>query len=200
VTVHRRSLVLNQNYEPLNVCAGRRAFVLVLSGKAEILEQAADPIHGVGRNYHLPSVIRLRYAVRRPRPRVRLTRREVFARDGQRCQYCGREGRDLTLDHVLPRHRGGQHDWENIVAACRPCNHHKGGRTPTEARMRLLTRPRRPSVTAAELFAPYLDQYQEWRPFISGWLREPAAPSEQNGHAPAAPLPALRPGLVGQAS
>lgn len=167
---NRRALVLNQNYEPLNVCAGRRAFVLVYSGKAEVLEAAEQPIRGVDRAFTLPSVIRLHHAVRRPRPRVRLTRREVFARDRHRCQYCGHSGHDLTLDHVVPRHRGGEHEWENLVTACRPCNHRKGGRTPREAHMRLVRNPVRPTVTAGELFVQYLERYREWQPFLVGWL------------------------------
>lgn len=170
MTIERRALVLNQNYEPLNVCPARRAFVLVHHGKAEVVHECVESICGVGTSYALPSVIRLRQAIRRPRPRVRLTRKEVFARDGQRCQYCGGHGVEMTLDHVLPRHRGGTHDWENLVAACRACNHRKGGRTPGEAHMRLLREPRRPTATPAALFGSYLERYDEWRPFVVGWL------------------------------
>ena len=168
--IERRALVLNQNYEPLNVCPVRRAFVLVHHGKAEIIQASEESILGVGARYPLPSVIRLHQPVRRPRPRVRLTRREVFARDQQRCQYCGRADKELTLDHVMPRHRGGPHAWENLVAACRSCNHRKGGRTPVEAHMRLLREPVRPLATPTALFGEYLDRYREWRPFVVGWL------------------------------
>lgn len=170
MTIDRSALVLNQNFEPLNVCSVRRAFVLVDHGKAEVLEAAKDGIRGVDRVYQTPSVIRLHHFVRRPRPRVRLTRREVFARDEGRCQYCGLAESDLTLDHVIPRHRGGRHDWDNIVAACRRCNHRKGGRTPAEAHMRLTRSPRQPTLTPAEMFTRYLEGYREWRPFVVGWL------------------------------
>ena len=170
VSIQRQALVLNQNYEPLNVCGVRRAVVLVFGGKADLLETADMAIRGVGREYPAPSVIRLRHAVRRPLPRVRLTRREVFARDRQQCQYCGQHGRDLTLDHVVPRRLGGEHAWENLVTACRACNHRKGGRTPGEARMRLLREPVRPRLTAAQSFAHHLARYREWRPFLFGWL------------------------------
>jgi 5-methylcytosine-specific restriction endonuclease McrA len=170
LSIERRALVLNQNYEPLNVCAVRRAFVLVYHGKAEILQASEEAIHGVSSDFPLPSVIRLHQPVRRPRPRVRLTRKEVFARDQQRCQYCGNAGVELTLDHVIPRHRGGAHEWENLVAACRPCNHRKGGRTPGEARMRLLREPARPAATPAALFGHHLERYGEWHPFLFGWL------------------------------
>ena len=108
-------LVLNQNYEPLNVCNARRALVLVDGGKAEVLEHAFGDIRTPSRAIPRPSVIRLVYMIKRPRPRVRLTRREIFMRDGYTCQYCGLKSRDLTLDHVIPRHRGGPHSWENLV-------------------------------------------------------------------------------------
>lgn len=170
MAVEQRALVLNQNYEPLNVCAVRRAFVLVYHGKAEVVQAADDSIRGVSQGYPLPSVIRLHQPVRRPRPRVRLTRKEVFARDQQRCQYCGTEGVELTLDHVMPRYRGGPHEWENLVAACRVCNHRKGGRTPAEAHMRLLREPTRPVATPAALFGHYLERHREWHPFLLGWL------------------------------
>jgi 5-methylcytosine-specific restriction endonuclease McrA len=171
VAIQRRALVLNQNYEPLNVCSVRRAVVLVFRGKAEILEIGDEPLRGVGdARYDTPSVIRLQHFVRRSMPQLRLTRREVFARDGYSCQYCGGRN-DLTLDHVTPRHRGGPHTWENLTTACRPCNHGKGGRTPEEANMTLAKRPRRPSAHPAELFAVHLDHYNEWTPFIDGWRR-----------------------------
>src|SRR5204862_442598 len=130
-------LVLNQNYEPLNVCNTRRALVLVDGGKAEVLEHAFGNILTPSRAIPRPSVIRLVYMIKRPRPRVRLTRREVFMRDQYTCQYCGLKTRDLTLDHVIPRHRGGPHTWENLVSACRSCNHRKGGKALEECRMPL---------------------------------------------------------------
>jgi 5-methylcytosine-specific restriction endonuclease McrA len=120
-------LVLNQNYERLNVCNARRALVLVDGGKAEVLEHAFGDLRTPSRIIPRPSVIRLVYMIKRPRPRVRLTRREVFMRDQYTCQYCGLKTRDLTLDHVIPRHRGGAHTWENLVSACRSCNHRNGG-------------------------------------------------------------------------
>lgn len=182
--LNRNVLVLNQNYEPLNVCHARRAFVLVLHGKAELLSTGVEGIHTVDRLFELPSVIRLHQMVRRPRPRLRLTRREVFARDHFRCQYCGSSERELTLDHVVPRQRGGRHEWENIVAACRACNHRKGGRTPDEAHMRLAQAPYRPAATPAALFGQYLDHYEDWQPFLAGWL--PQATPAASGEVPAA--------------
>jgi len=119
-----------------------------------------------------PSVIRLVYMIKRPRPQMRLTRREVFQRDRFTCMYCGKQSRDLTLDHVFPRHRGGAHTWENLVSACKPCNHRKAGRTPQEARMHLLREPFHPRTSAYYIFYQYLNAQQEWRKFIPGWEQD----------------------------
>ena len=162
-------LVLNQNYEPLNVCHPRRAFVLLERGKAEVLEHGRGSLRSASRSWPLPSVIRLIYMIKRPRPQMRLSRREVFNRDRYTCQYCGHRGsRDLTLDHVMPRHRGGAHSWENLVTACKPCNHRKGGKTLSEARLRLSREPHEPRSDIYSLFTPYLadDRNDAWRTYL----------------------------------
>lgn len=160
-------LVLNQNYEPLNVTSARRAIVLLDRGKAEVLEHGHGLVRSTSHVHPLPSVIRLIYLIRRPRPQVRLSRREVFLRDGFTCQYCGVKSRDLTLDHVVPRQRGGKHVWENLVSACKACNHRKGNRTPEEARMHLRREPRRPSASALYIFASYLPHQNGWHKFLA---------------------------------
>ncbi len=162
-------LVLNQNYEPLNVCHARRAFVLIDRGKAEVLEHGEGGIRTSRLLFLLPSVIRMIYMIKRPRPKMRLSRREVFNRDKYTCQYCSRQTRELTLDHVLPRHKGGRHEWENLVSACKTCNHRKAGRTPKEARMRLLREPFTPRVSSYYVVYRYLDGQEDWRKFIPGW-------------------------------
>jgi len=162
-------LVLNGNYEPLNVCTTKRAIILLMNKKAVALENGRGLIRTVSAAYERPSVIRLAYVVRRPRPRARLSKREILRRDGYRCQYCGRETSNLTLDHVIPRNRGGRHRWDNLVAACPQCNRRKGGRTLAEARMRLLQEPREPRPTAYYLFGGYLRENQEWGKYIEGW-------------------------------
>ena len=139
-------LVLNQNYEPLNVCNLPRAFRLLFGEKAEVIEYDHQMIRTPRTEFRAPSVIRLQHLIKRPRPRVKLSRREVFARDRHTCQYCGRQTHDLTLDHVTPRHRGGAHSWENLVTACKPCNHRKSSRTPEQAGMPLLYAPYVPSL------------------------------------------------------
>lgn len=137
-------LVLNQNYEPLNVCSVRRALNLVLGGKAELLEAARGRIMSATRAFPFPSVIRLMHLIKRPRPRVKLTRKEIFIRDDYTCQYCGVRGHKLTIDHVIPRSRGGLHAWDNVVTACQTCNHRKGGKSVAEARMALRMEPHEP--------------------------------------------------------
>lgn len=163
-------LLLNQNYEPLNVCKMRRAIVLVIVGKAEVLENSRGYIHTPTRAFPRPSVIRLVYMVHRPRPRARLTRKEIFRRDNYTCQYCGRQTKDLTLDHVVPRRRGGTHTWENLVSACRVCNRRKGGKTLEEAHMRLLRQPYEPKASYYYLFRHYLQDHAQWEKFLQGWM------------------------------
>lgn len=162
-------LVLNQNYEPLNVCDVRRAMGMLVGGKAEIIEDGRGELRTANQSFPFPSVIRLAYLIRRPRPRVRLTRREIFRRDGYTCQYCGVQTHALTMDHVIPRHRGGTHTWENLVSACPSCNRRKGGRTPEEAHMALLHVPYEPRPSNLYLFGPHLEQNESWRKFLTGW-------------------------------
>jgi 5-methylcytosine-specific restriction endonuclease McrA len=167
-TVDAPVLVLNQNYEPLNICNVRRAIVLLGRGKAEILELDHGVIHTASLIMERPSVIRLIYLIKRPLPAVKLTRREVFARDGHICQYCGLKTRELTLDHVIPKHRGGRHSWENLVSACRPCNHRKGGKTLEEAHMKLLKQPHKPKMSGYYIFHERLrtTPNAEWQKFV----------------------------------
>lgn len=167
-SVNWRVLVLNLDYRPLNICNVRRAFSLLLNGKAEIVEQYADDLVSAEARYTRPSVIKLHYLVKRPPTGPRLVRQEVFRRDGHMCQYCGVQTRELTIDHVMPRHRGGGHTWENLVAACKDCNHRKGGRTAEEARMRLLASPakHRQNGYLAHLRNVPASPHKSWVPFL----------------------------------
>lgn len=143
-----RVLVLNASYEPLNVCSVRRAVVLVLKEKAELVEKGERTVRSESTTLPHPVVIRLVTYVRIPRDqrRRRITRRAVFARDSWTCQYCGTTSH-LTVDHVMPRSRGGASDWENIVTACAPCNRRKGNRTSVETGMHPRRSPRAPGPT-----------------------------------------------------
>ena len=147
-------LVLNATYEPLNVVSVRRAVLLLLKEKAQIVEAAEAWLRSERLALPVPLVIRLVYFVRIPRRfALPVSRRTVMARDHYACQYCGAQpGKtNLTIDHVLPRSRGGESCWENVVSACGPCNRRKGNRTPDEARMPLRCQPRRPRYLALTL-------------------------------------------------
>jgi 5-methylcytosine-specific restriction endonuclease McrA len=144
-----RVLVLNASFEPINVCTIRRAAVLILKNRAEVLEHGEWALHAESLTLPRPVVIRLLAYVRIPRDahRRKITRRAVFARDRWTCQYCGRERGNLTVDHVIPRSKGGSSTWENIVTCCAPCNRRKGDRLPTQANMVPTRAPRAPSPT-----------------------------------------------------
>lgn len=160
-------LVLNQNYEPLNICRVRRAIPLLYQGKAEMLENGLGYINTISIHFAIPSVIRMAYLIRRPRPQRRLTRLEIFSRDQYSCQYCGKESHQLTLDHVVPRHQGGEHSWKNVVAACVPCNRHKAGRTPKQAGMKLSRQPDRPSNKLPFFIShSHLEKMNEWQKYL----------------------------------
>ncbi|HVP02869.1 MAG TPA: HNH endonuclease [Solirubrobacteraceae bacterium] len=139
-------LVLNATYEPINVCTVRRAAVLLLKEKAELVERASWELRSEHTHMPRPVVIRLMAYVNVPRDthQRKITRRAVFARDGWTCQYCGTRS-NLTVDHVIPRSKGGDSSWENIVASCAPCNRRKGDRLPAQANMHPRCTPRPPS-------------------------------------------------------
>jgi 5-methylcytosine-specific restriction endonuclease McrA len=161
-------LVLNASYEPLNVCTVRRAHVLVFKGKAEVLEELNHPLRSATDTFPWPHVIRLVHYVRVPRAvKRKISRRALFARDGHRCVYCGSTGR-LTLDHVVPRSRGGDSVWENVVTSCAPCNLRKGNRLPEELQMPLLVKPRVPTpVLFVTLSAQRIPEL--WRPYLAAF-------------------------------
>lgn len=133
-------LLLNSSYEPLHICSWKRAIILLIKGKAETVERNGK---NLGSGWHLPLVIRLLYYVKIPHKDIPLTRRNIMHRDNYTCQYCGKKS-DLTIDHVIPRSRGGKDTWDNVVIACLRCNVLKGSRTPKEAGMELKTKPCRP--------------------------------------------------------
>ena len=162
-----RVLVLNASFEPINVCTVRRAAVLVLKSRAEMIERGEGALHSERLDLDRPCVIRLMRYVRIPRDvhRRKITRKAVLARDAYTCQYCGHEATSLTVDHVVPRSRGGQSVWENIVASCAPCNRKKGNRMPHEARMHPTTRPRPPGPTVfIRIAAPRVPV--AWEPYL----------------------------------
>jgi 5-methylcytosine-specific restriction endonuclease McrA len=161
-------LVLNASLEPLHIVSVRRAIVLLLKEKAEVVEAARAKIRSENLALEMPLVIRLVYYVRVPhRLLIPVTRRTILARDQYTCQYCGAQPTKgkLTLDHVVPRSRGGGHSWDNVVAACIPCNQRKGGRLPEEAGMRLLARPAAPRYAAVVLLGK-MHGHEVWRKYV----------------------------------
>jgi 5-methylcytosine-specific restriction endonuclease McrA len=167
-------LVLNRLWQAVNICSVRRALTLLFAGHAEVVcaqngafdtfdfsewrnfsdrnPQEADSIHAVRFRIRIPKVVMLLIFDRLPRKEVKFTRHNIFERDNNTCQYCGKifDRRDLNIDHVIPRDRGGASTWENVVCSCIPCNTKKGNRTPSETGIRLIRKPKRP----------------KWRPFV----------------------------------
>jgi 5-methylcytosine-specific restriction endonuclease McrA len=168
-------LVLNASFEPLNVCSVRRAHVLVFKGKAEVIEELDRPLTSATDTYPWPHVIRLVAYVRVPRAVQRkISRRALFARDGWRCVYCGSTSGRLTLDHVVPRSRGGESVWENVVTSCATCNHKKGNRLLEESGLELQTKPRPPTpVLFIKIAAPRIPE--TWQPYLGSVAGSPAA-------------------------
>jgi 5-methylcytosine-specific restriction endonuclease McrA len=160
-------LVLNQNYQPLNICHVRRALILLFRGKAEVLENGRGYIHSIDDSFDVPSVIRLASYVKRPFRIRKMTKLEVFNRDRYICQYCGRTSTKLTLDHVIPRHLSGEHTWENVVSACESCNRKKAGRTPSQAGMPLRCKPAPPKDSLFYVPQGYTKHFNEWHKYLS---------------------------------
>lgn len=182
----RPVLVLNRVFQPIQLTTAKRAFVLLYGGSAHALDEsgeaydfdlwrslpvraADDSVAIIGGALRVPRVLHLQRYDRTPRIAVRLTRRNLMFRDGHQCQYCGKKPpiRDLNIDHVMPRSRGGADTWENLVTTCRVCNLRKGSRTPEEANMRLPRRPTRPKwSTSAQILLGAALKYREWEPFL----------------------------------
>lgn len=190
-------LVLNRLWQAVNVVAARRALTLLYVGRSKVVATDfttcdwqrwldGDPgagdevVDGVSMRIRVPRVIQLLDFDRVPRPRVKFTRANVYLRDGHRCQYCGRHAseRELTLDHVHPRSRGGRTTWRNIVVSCVGCNAQKRDRRPEEAGMRLLRKPRQPRWHPATALRPVQEPHPDWLPFLGGfgtgttWMEE----------------------------
>jgi 5-methylcytosine-specific restriction endonuclease McrA len=167
--LHRPVLVLNASYEPINVCAARRALVLVLKGIASAEEVTHHQVASSRNSLRLPSVIRLLEYRRIPHQSRALSRKNILMRDRYTCQYCQKimPSGELTLDHVIPRSRAGETTWENLVACCHPCNNRKGSRTPEEAGMKLLRPPRPFSMhTSRHLMRLLGNSDDQWRKYL----------------------------------
>lgn len=164
-----RVLVLNSTYEPINVCTTRRAIILILKGVARAEERSERLFHSSRSAIHVPSVIRLMEYVHIPFERKSLSRKNILLRDHNTCQYCSRifSPAELTLDHVIPKSRGGNSNWDNLVACCKRCNNRKGNSLPEEAGMKLIKRPQAFSLHVNRQIMRYLGRSDaSWRKYL----------------------------------
>lgn len=167
--MNRRVLVLNSNYLPLNVCNLKRAIVLLLKEKAEVIEYDSIKIHSEKQIFEAPSIIKLFYLVKKPKTIVKLNRKSILARDNFTCQYCGRRSENLTIDHIIPKRLGGESKWKNLVSACRKCNSKKADKTLEQVNMKLIKQPQ------AIKFLPFfalskelsLTNYKQWKKYLN---------------------------------
>jgi len=162
-------LLLNITYEPLRIINWKKAITMLCLGKVEVIEEYSREIHSVSFTVKLPSVVRLLRMVKRPKTPVKFSRQNIYARDRYKCQYCGDRfsTEDLTYDHVIPKSRGGRTEWKNIVTCCIDCNRKKGGRKPSEASMKLIRKPKRPTwVPAIRITVGFREIPQTWRDYL----------------------------------
>ena len=162
-------LLLNITYEPLRIINWKKAITLFLLGKVEVLEEYGQEIHSVSFSVKLPSVVRLLWLVKRPKTPIRFSRQNIYARDKYACQYCGKKfpSEELSYDHVIPKSRGGKTEWSNIVTCCFHCNRKKGGRTPKEARMKLIRKPSFPAwLPALKITIGFKEVPSSWRDYL----------------------------------
>ncbi len=159
-------LVLNQNYEAMSICNVQRAVIMLYLGRAELVaSKDSKCISSVSRKMPYPTIVRLLMYIRVPYKKIVLSRKNILRRDMYKCQYCGRTETSLTIDHIVPKSKGGDDSWENLVAACVKCNNKKGDRTPEDAKMVLHKKPTKPShITFMKHFVGKIDD--EWKPYL----------------------------------
>jgi hypothetical protein len=154
-------LVLNADYTPLNTTSWSRGFILVNQGKAEIIKSDKTPILSPYQNYLKPLIIRLFKYIKYYRSNIKVNRNKIFKRDNYKCVYC-ESRKDLTLDHVIPKSRGGGNNWDNLVTSCSKCNIKKANRTPEEARMKMSHKPYTPTIIDENKSVKLVwDEYQD---------------------------------------
>jgi 5-methylcytosine-specific restriction endonuclease McrA len=158
--------VLNQNYEAMSICNVQRAVVLLFLGKAELIAaKDSRKVRSTKISFPFPTIVRLRVYIRVPYKKIVLSRKNILRRDNHKCQYCSRSDLTLTIDHIVPKSKGGTDSWENLVAACVKCNNKKGDRSPEDANMPLHKRPSKPShITFMKHFVGRIDD--EWKPYL----------------------------------
>jgi len=181
-------LVLNSDYEPLNICNMRRAINLVCLGKVDVLHEDSATLHAASATMRSPSVVRLRSHIKRPMPQLKLSRRSVFARDNYTCQYCGYRGSDLTVDHVIPKRLGGPTSWDNLVCCCKKCNTKKGDKTLAQVGFILKSPPRKPRYVPFISLTKFINgtRNEVWRdylPVFDSFIRDYVSEQFENARA-----------------
>ena len=165
ILMNRAVLVLNANYTPMSICTAKRAICMFFLKKIEVLAHYTEKINSPSIKIDLPSVIRVNDYVRYDNMAVEINRKNILARDEYICQYCESSNTPLTIDHVIPKVKGGMDIWENLVAACKPCNQKKGDRSPEDAKMPLIRKPKRPN--RIHYFQRFVKEKQiDWRPYL----------------------------------
>lgn len=157
--------MLNQNYEAMSICNTQRAVILLYLGKAELIAaKDSQMIRSISTAMPFPTIVRLRIYIRVPYKKIVLSRKNILRRDLYSCQYCRRSD-NLTIDHVIPKSKGGDDSWENLITACIDCNNKKGDRTPEDSKMSLTKKPTKPShITFMKHFIGKIDE--EWKPYL----------------------------------
>ena len=158
--------MLNQNYEAMSICNIKRAVILLFLGKAEMVaSKDSQTINSVSRRVPFPTIIKLLVYFRVPYKKIVLSRKNILRRDGYKCQYCNKSDTALTIDHIIPKSKGGDDSWENLITACISCNNKKGDRSPEEANMTIRKKPTKPShITFMKHFVGKIDD--EWKPYL----------------------------------
>ena len=158
-------LVLNANYSPMTVCTAKRAISLYFLNKIDVLSNYNEKVHSPSTSLNLPSIIKIKTYIKNNSIAVEISRKNILIRDNYTCQYCSLQNKSLTIDHVIPKFRGGQDNWDNLVAACKKCNQKKGEHTPEEAKMPLIKKPKRPN--RIHYFQRLVKERQsDWRPYL----------------------------------
>jgi len=163
--LNKKVLLLNQSYQPLMTVGAKRAIILSFTDKVEVLERYAEEICSVSLSIFIPSVLRLKDYVKFSKKRIPLSRKNILKRDGHLCQYCNSKSNFMTIDHIIPKHKGGEDSWENLVAACIPCNTKKGNKLLKDINMKLSRKPKIPSILF-NLQNDLSNAQNSWKPYL----------------------------------
>ena len=164
-SLNKKVLLLNQSYQPLMTLGAKRAIILSFTDKVEVLERYLDEIRSINLSIYIPSVIRLKDYVKLNQKKIPLSRKNILKRDNHICQYCNSKSKFMTIDHIIPKDKGGRDSWENLVAACVPCNTKKGNKLLKDINMILLKKPKAPSFLF-NIQSELSNSQDSWKPYL----------------------------------